>query len=120
MLEEAYLPTLQILCKAPDTSPLHEIDPCLVSRFILNLTRHEIRKSRTDNYYAHNNLVFTMLAEVLNPMSTIDQETLIKSLKYLHLEIDDNTTKQNLCEAVDKVLENVRIIYDQVFLYEPY
>ncbi|XP_076666914.1 chromosome associated protein G [Andrena cerasifolii] len=108
MLEEAYLPTLQILCKAPDISPLHEIDPCLVSRFILNLTRHEIRKPNGNNYCVHNNLVFTILAEVLNPMSSIDQQTLIKSLKYLHLEIDDNTTKQNLREAVDKVLENFR------------
>ena len=44
----------------------------------------------------------------MNPMSNIDQETLIKSLKYLHLEIDDNTTKQNLHEAVDKVLENLK------------
>lgn len=110
MLEEAYLPTLQILCNAPDISPLQEIDPYEVSVFILNLTRHRIRKSEGNNYCAHNNLVFTILAEILNPIGNIDQEALIKSLKDLHLEIDDDTTKENLREAVNKVLQMVRIL----------
>ncbi|XP_076234312.1 chromosome associated protein G [Calliopsis andreniformis] len=108
MLEEAYLPTLQIICNAPDISPLQEIDSYQVSKFILNLTRHRTRKLEADNYCAHNNLVFEMLAEVLNPMSNIDQETLIKSLKDLHLDIDHDTMKKNLEEAVNKVYDMVK------------
>ena len=111
LLEEAYLPTLQTLCNAPDISPLQEIDPYDISRFILNLTRHELRKPGTENYCAHNNLVFTILAEMLNTTSKIDQETLIKSLKDLHLDLDDDTFKKNLQEAVNKVMETVNILH---------
>ncbi|XP_033356774.1 condensin complex subunit 3 [Bombus vosnesenskii] len=107
LLEEAYLPTLQILCNAPDISPLQEIDPYEVSGFILNLTRLETRKPGGENFCAHNSLVFSILAEVLNTESNIDKETLIKSLKDLHLELDDNTSKKNLQEAIDKVMEMV-------------
>lgn len=111
LLEEAYLPTLQILCNAPDISPLQEIDPYEVSRFILNLTRLETRKPGGENFCAHNSLVFSILAEVLNAESNIDKETLIKSLKDLHLELDDNTSKKNLQEAIDKVMEMVNILH---------
>ncbi|XP_078038064.1 chromosome associated protein G [Augochlora pura] len=108
MFEEAYLPTLQVICNAPDTSPLQEIDPYEVSKFILSLTRFKICKSGRENYYCpHNSLVFIILAEVLNPMSSISYGILIKSLRNLHLEIEDNVTKENLLSAIDKVAEMV-------------
>ncbi|OAD60372.1 Condensin complex subunit 3 [Eufriesea mexicana] len=106
-LEEAYLPTLQTLCNAPEISPLQEIDPYEVSTFILNLTRLGIRQSGAENYCVHNSLVFTILAEILNPVSNIDQETLVKSLKNLNVEFDDITSKENLLEAVNRVTEVV-------------
>ncbi|CAD1469487.1 unnamed protein product [Heterotrigona itama] len=117
LLEEAYLPTLQILCNAPDISPLQEIDPYDISRFILNLTRHELRKPGTENYCAHNNLVFTILAEMLNTTSKIDQETLIKSLKDLHLDLDDDKFKKNLQEAINKVMETISVSDKQLLKY---
>ncbi|CAK9813926.1 Condensin complex subunit 3 [Anthophora quadrimaculata] len=107
LLEEAYLPTLEIICNAPEISPLQEIDPYEVSTFILNLTRFEIRKSDVEHYSAHNSMVFTILAEVLNPHSNIDKETLIKSLTNLHLELDDNASKANIREAINKITEMV-------------
>ncbi|XP_031831534.1 chromosome associated protein G [Nomia melanderi] len=107
MFEEAYLPTLQVLCNAPDSSPLQEIDPYEVSKFMLNITRYGIKKSGTDNC-VHKNLAFTILVEVLNPNSKINQEVLIKSLKNLHLEIDDNASKENLLIAIDKIVEIVK------------
>ncbi|XP_053986177.1 condensin complex subunit 3-like [Hylaeus volcanicus] len=107
MLEEAYLPTLQILYKAPDFSPMQEIDPYDVSKFILNITRTGICRHSTKNYCAHNNLVFTIFLEALNPDSYIDQKMLIKSLQNLHLEIDDDTTKESLRQLIKKVLDTV-------------
>ncbi|XP_043255103.1 condensin complex subunit 3-like [Colletes gigas] len=107
MFEEAYLPTLKILYNAPDTSPLQEIDPYDVSKFILSMTRISHSKFASKNYYAHNNLVFTIFTEVINSNSCIDEEMLIKSLQYLHLEIDDSS-KKNILLALDKVLEMVQ------------
>ncbi|XP_076637390.1 chromosome associated protein G [Colletes latitarsis] len=108
MLEEAYLPTLKILYNAPETSPLQEIDPYDVSKFILSMTRVDLSKSASKNYYAHNNLVFTIFSEVINSNSCIDEEMLIKSLQYLHLEVDDDSLKENILLALDKVLEMVQ------------
>ncbi|CAL7949788.1 unnamed protein product [Xylocopa violacea] len=105
LLEEAYLPTLQILCNAPEISPLQEIDPYDVSCFILNLTR--LSKPGVENYCVHNSLVYTILADILNPNSRIDKKTLIKSLPNLHLELDDDASKQNLREATKKVSEMI-------------
>ncbi|XP_033333688.2 chromosome associated protein G isoform X2 [Megalopta genalis] len=103
MFEEAYLPTLQVICNAPETSPLQEIDPYEVSKFMLSLTRFKCSKSGI--YCPHNSLVFVILAEVLNPMSSISRGVLIKSLRNLHLEFEDNATKENLVSAIDKVAE---------------
>ncbi|KOC59737.1 Condensin complex subunit 3 [Habropoda laboriosa] len=114
LLEEAYLPTLGIICNAPEVSPLQEIDPYDISRFILNLSRFGIRKSDTEHYCVHNNIVFTILAEILNPDSSIDKETLVKSLKDLHLEVDD-PSKQNIREAMNNVTELV-LNYDKRLL----
>ncbi|XP_076650122.1 chromosome associated protein G [Halictus rubicundus] len=109
MLEETYLPTLRTISNAPETSSLQEIDPYDVSKFILNLTGYKIRKHGTENYYcSHNSLVFIILAEMLNPLSSISQEVLVKSLRNLHLEIEDDAMKQNLLSAIDKVAELVK------------
>ncbi|XP_020300506.1 condensin complex subunit 3 isoform X2 [Pseudomyrmex gracilis] len=97
MLESIYFSTLRVLCKAPDTSPLQEIDPYQVSRFILNLTRSD------KGSYIHNNFAFAILAEILNPESEIDKETLVKSLPNLNTQIEDGPSKQNLQEAVKNV-----------------
>ncbi|KAG7202630.1 hypothetical protein KM043_009811 [Ampulex compressa] len=105
MLEGAFMPTLQVLCNAPDMSPLQEIDPYDVARFILSLTR--IDKPGVGTYCAHNNLAFAILAELLNPDTKIDHETLIKSLKNLDIQVDDHPSKENLLEAVNKVLTMV-------------
>ncbi|XP_019888432.1 condensin complex subunit 3 isoform X2 [Ooceraea biroi] len=102
MLENSYLPTLRVLCNAPDVSPLQEIDIYHVSRFILSLTRRE-RQKDGQTFYTHNNLAFAILAEILNPESKIDQETLIKSLTNLHIQIEDGTSKHSLLEAVENV-----------------
>lgn len=110
MLESIYFSTLRVLCKAPDTSPLQEIDPYQVSRFILNLTRSD------KGSYIHNNFAFAILAEILNPESEIDKETLVKSLPNLNTQIEDGPSKQNLQEAV----KNVRSMVYRSFLHKFY
>ncbi|XP_076748823.1 chromosome associated protein G [Xylocopa sonorina] len=107
LLEEAYLPTLHILCNAPEISPLQEIDPYDVSSFMLNLTRFRISKPGMENYCVHNSLVYSILADILNPNSRIDKRTLIKSLPNLQLELDNDTSKQNLREAAKKVSDMI-------------
>ena len=107
LLEQAYLPTLKILCKAPEISPLKEIDPYDVSRFILNLTRFVNPKSGVEHYRSHNNFAFMILAEILNRNSKIEVTVLIRSLKDLCIEIDDNTSKENIREAINKITEMI-------------
>lgn len=107
MLENAYFSTLQVLCSAPETSPLQEVDTYHVSRFILSLIKQGSQKSG-EQTYTQNNLAFAMLAEILNPDSKIDQETIIKSLTILNIQIEDGLSKENLQKAIEKVTDMVR------------
>jgi len=119
MLETAYLPTLQVLCNAPNVSPLQEIDVYHVSKFILNLIRRGLQKPDGQTFYTHNNLAFAILAEILNPESKIDQETLIRSLTNLHIQIEDELSKQNLREAIENVTKMVCFcLYSSNYLYK--
>ncbi|KAL6264149.1 hypothetical protein P5V15_004228 [Pogonomyrmex californicus] len=115
MLENAYFPTLRVLCDAPDISPLREIDAFHVSRFILSLTGRGCQKASRQTFYTHNNLAFAILAEILNPESKIDQEILIRSLTNLCIQIEDDTSKQNLQKAIKKVTKIV-MEYDKRLL----
>lgn len=108
ILEGAYFPTLQVLCNAPDISPLREINAYHISRFILGLTRQRCQKTNGQTFYTHNNLAFAMLAEILNPESKIDQEILIRSLTNLYIQIEDDLSKQNLQKAIKNVTKMVR------------
>ncbi|XP_043255014.1 condensin complex subunit 3-like [Colletes gigas] len=108
MLEGAYLPTLKILYNAPETSPLQEVDPYVVSKFILLMTRHGLCKPLTEDYHAHNSLVYTMLAEILNLHSCIDQQVLVKSLQNLYLDINDDVSKENLRRTITTISEMIQ------------
>lgn len=120
MLESSYLPTLRVLCNAPDVSPLQEVDIFHVSRFILSLTRQGLQKSNGQTFYTHNNLAFAILAEILSPESKIDQEALIKSLMNLHIQIEDDTSKQNLLEAVENVAKMVCLLKMMSYCYSEF
>ncbi|KAL2719211.1 Condensin complex subunit 3 [Vespula squamosa] len=105
MLEEAFFPVLKIICDAPEISPLQEINLYNVAAFILNLTRNRGKESESINTYCvHNNLAFAILAEILNTNSKIDKDVLIKCLKNLDIQIDDNLSKEDLKDGIEKVL----------------
>ncbi|KAL2745812.1 Condensin complex subunit 3 [Vespula maculifrons] len=105
MLEEAFFPVLKIICDAPEISPLQEINPYNVAAFILNLTRNRGKESESINTYCvHNNLAFAILAEILNSDSKIDKDVLIKCLKDLDIQIDDNLSQEDLKDGIEKVL----------------
>ncbi|XP_025155533.1 condensin complex subunit 3-like [Harpegnathos saltator] len=108
MLESAYFPTLRVICNAPDISPLQNIDTYHVSRFILTSIRRSSQKFGKQVFDTHNNLAFAILAEILNPDSAIDQETLIKSLMVLCVQFEDGPSKGNLQEAIEKVTNMVK------------
>lgn len=104
MLEEAFFPVLNIICNAPEFSPLQEINPYEVASFILNLTRNRSKRSESiSTYCVHNNLVFGILAEILNSDSKIDKDVLIKCLKDLNIEINDNLSQEDLKDGIEKV-----------------
>ncbi|XP_015584822.1 condensin complex subunit 3 [Cephus cinctus] len=107
MLEQAFLPTLQTLANAPDTSPLQEINPHAVAKLILSWTKPGIQKISTQTYYPHKNLTYAILAEILKLDSDIDQDVLIKSLKYLELSAEERTDK-DIREAVDNVMKMIQ------------
>ncbi|EFN80114.1 Condensin complex subunit 3 [Harpegnathos saltator] len=107
MLENAYFPTLRVICNAPDISPLQSIDTYHVSIFILTSITRNNQKFGKQMFDMHNNLAFAVLAEILNPDSAIDQETLIKSLTVLCVQFEDGPSKENLQEDIERVTNMV-------------
>ncbi|XP_025154872.1 condensin complex subunit 3 isoform X2 [Harpegnathos saltator] len=108
MLENAYFPTLRVICNAPDISPLQSIDTYHVSIFILTSITRNNQKFGKQMFDMHNNLAFAVLAEILNPDSTINQETLIKSLTVLCVQFEDGPSKENLQEDIERVTNMVK------------
>ncbi|XP_046435032.1 condensin complex subunit 3 [Neodiprion fabricii] len=106
MLERSFLVTLKMLANAPDTSPLHEIEPLKVAQLILHLTKTEAQ-DRLLGYCAHNNLALAIIAEALNSDSCIDPKLLIRSLRYLHIHLEDDSMRKCLQESVKRLSEQV-------------
>ncbi|KAK0164610.1 hypothetical protein PV328_003221 [Microctonus aethiopoides] len=106
-LGNAFLPTLRTLINAPDDSPLQEIKPVNVARFILDLTSAEHHKPGREDYTVHNNLAFAVLAEALTPDSDIDRDTLFKSLKAMKICCDGPQMKHDMMEAVTKIMADL-------------
>ncbi|XP_043504256.1 condensin complex subunit 3 [Polistes fuscatus] len=104
MLEEAFFPTLKIISNAPDISPLQEINLYEVAVFILKLTSNRGKGSNMNAYCVHNNLAFAILAEILNSDSKISKDVLIKCLKDLDVQVDDDLSQKNLKDGIEKVL----------------
>lgn len=107
ILEEAYLPTLKMLANAADMSPLQEIDPLRISEVIISLTCCTIH----NNYSTHNQLTYTILSEILNPDTEIELDVLIKSLKFLDVQLDSPTLKNDILKALDDVESLVSLIF---------
>lgn len=118
MLEQAFFPTLKTLANAPDSSPLQAITPYHVAEFIIGLTSSRNHKPGSESYSVHNNLALSILAEALDPNSELDEQTLLKSLKYLDIRFEDNVLKDNAREAADKIIEAVslEIIFSIIIL----
>lgn len=106
VIEEAYLPTLKTLANAPDMSPLQEIDALRVSEVMIQFTCCTIH----NNYSVHNQLTYTILNEALNPDTEIPMEILIKSLKFLDVQLDSESLKNDILQALDNVEDLVRLI----------
>lgn len=113
MLEEAFLPTLKTLVNAPERSPLQAIDPLRICEIILSLTRQGVHKRSSVN--VHNDLVFTILSELLNPNCEIEPTVLVRSLKFLEVKLEIESLKENLKEALDNTIEKVREKFSKIF-----
>ncbi|EFN80068.1 Condensin complex subunit 3 [Harpegnathos saltator] len=105
--ESAYFPAVRVICNAPDISPLQSIDTYHVSIFILTSITRSSQKFGKQVFDMYNNLAFAILAEILNPDSTINQETLIKSLTVLCVQFEDGPSKENLQEDIERVTNMV-------------
>ncbi|XP_051156329.1 condensin complex subunit 3 [Leptopilina boulardi] len=115
MLEEAFLPTLKTLVNAPERSPLQAIDPLRICEIILSLTRQGVHKRSSVN--VHNDLVFTILSELLNPNCEIEPTVLVRSLKFLEVKLEIESLKENLKEALDNTIEKVQEIDKRLVKY---
>lgn len=117
VLEEIYLPTLKRLAAADEESKLREIDPLRVSEVIIRLTSNAIHH----NYSMHNQLMYTILCEMLNPDTEIVLGVLMKSLKMLDVQLEGENMKNDILKALDDVEELVSInkllILFNIFIY---
>lgn len=107
MLEEAFLPTLQTIENSPDLSPLQSIDSLKVVEMIMALTRSDVPQLETEPKTMHNDLALTILNDIANEESKIPLEVLIKSLKYLDVQIESEGIKNDLMSAIKKAEKQV-------------
>ncbi|CAD6226878.1 GSCOCG00005958001-RA-CDS [Cotesia congregata] len=107
VLERAFMPTLRMICRAPNGSPLMAIELENVAAFILQLTDCTLVKSRSD-YTVHNNLAVVILAAALNDDEEIDRSVLLKCLKYLNVDLTSDQMKEDLISTINDIAVNLQ------------
>lgn len=89
VLEECFFPTLKTLENAPSSSPLLQVDQLKVAEMILGFTSYNAVPNNED-YSIHNNLALKILSEINNEDTETDLNVLVKSLKFLNIQMDDD------------------------------
>ena len=107
IMGQALLPTLRTISNAPDASPLQAIELHHISEFVLGITSSRFHIPGSESYDVHNHLALEILSEALDTYSVIDEMSLLKSLKYLDVRFEDSTLRDDVREAVDKILTTV-------------
>ncbi|XP_005090481.1 condensin complex subunit 3 [Aplysia californica] len=103
VIEEAFLPTLKTLLKAPSTSPLAEINEGNVSNFLVELTNaqhlainQQSQVELTDNP-CHDSLAVKLCNEVLSKPDSFNVKLWLKVLNQLFLSTDNIILLKDLC-----------------------
>jgi len=112
LIEEATLPTLKTLLKAPSTSPLSDINEANVASFLVELTNAQLliqnQKSQTlvtDNPY-HDSLAIKLCNEILSKPDSFNVRLWLKVLTQLWLSTDNLVLVKDLC----KMCEHMAIV----------
>ncbi|XP_066999991.1 condensin complex subunit 3 isoform X2 [Anabrus simplex] len=111
ILEQAFLPTLHTFLFAPYASPLVNVDPESVGKFLLGLTRPGIN-SHTTQINVHNNLAVTLCNEILREPDGLQIKDLLKILSHVELTVDD-TQRQTLRTLSESMAKEIN---DKIFL----
>lgn len=102
-LQPALLPTISTIISAPNDSPLREIKPETVSKFIIDSTRPEFCSPGLN---IHNTIALTFMQEMQNNISNRELlRILSKELTYLEISVTDDTSLRNdLKSCCEKIL----------------
>ncbi|XP_004681444.1 PREDICTED: condensin complex subunit 3 [Condylura cristata] len=109
--EEAFLPTLQTLAKAPASSPLAEIDITNVAELLVDLTRPSGLNPKAKNsqdYQAltvHDNLAIKICNEILTCPCSPEIRVYTKALNSLELS---SSLANDLLVLLNEILEQVK------------
>lgn len=103
-LESCILPTISSILTAPYESPLHEIKPDTIMRFIANSTRAECCAPGVN---IHNRLALCFVKEMQNNVSNKEMcKVLAKALIMLEPSMQDNMDlKLDLKERAEKLIK---------------
>lgn len=106
MLEPCIMPTLHSILSAPYDSPLQEIRPDTITRFIIDATRQDPNHSLSYNAI-HNKIAETFIQEMLNNIGNKDLcKLLAKELTTLEVCFMHNQElKAELKESLGKIIK---------------
>ncbi|XP_039920395.1 condensin complex subunit 3 isoform X2 [Hirundo rustica] len=108
--EEAYLPTLQTLLNAPETSPLDKVDISNVSELLVDLTRPsglKCQSKKSQDYQeltVHDSLAMKICNKILANPTAPDVRIYAKALNSLELS---SSSTENLLVLLNDILEKV-------------
>ncbi|NXK57963.1 CND3 protein, partial [Sylvietta virens] len=108
--EEAYLPALQTLLNAPETSPLAEVDISNVSELLVDLTRPSglrCQSKKSKDYQeltVHDTLAMKICNEILTDPTAPDVRIYAKALNSLELS---SSSTENLLVLLNEIQEKV-------------
>lgn len=112
-VEEAFLPTLQVIFDAPNTSPLSDIDEYNVAELLVQLTdpKQLSSKSQTDltqtdtMMTSHDSLALKICNEIIERDNGYGVQTLAKALTLLDLSMDNEILAKDLKNLCSQLVE---------------
>lgn len=111
LYERAFLPTLQTIFDAPNSSPLASIDAVNVAELLVQLTsaRHLVGSAaNSQSSPVHDSLAFKLCDEILRAPNSLGVRVLTRALAELQLSLADEVLSKGFGVLLDDMLQVVK------------
>ncbi|RUS91586.1 hypothetical protein EGW08_000701 [Elysia chlorotica] len=113
LFEEAFLPTLKTLTRAPTSSPLSEINEVNVANFLIELTdaQHLVENVKDNTVVTenpcHDSLAVKLCNEILSHPDSFAVKLWIRALTQLNISPDNQSLHKDLYKMTEKIAMEV-------------